>query len=130
MASPMALRSYKSFGPEAQGQSSGGFIKGLNIQYVVQLTEVGEGLMAKMYRLHQILDQPDPASYVFSESFWKSGVFPNFPKICTLVAKKFPEHTSKLQLERVRFGQLVLCCAHLILQVLSLVLIWIDSRAG
>ncbi|KAJ8436851.1 hypothetical protein Cgig2_026175 [Carnegiea gigantea] len=101
MASPMALRSYKSFGPEAQGQSSGGFIKGLNIQYVVQLTEVGEGLMAKMYRLHQILDQPDPTSYVFSESFWKSGVFPNFPKICTLVARKFPEHTSKLQLERL-----------------------------
>lgn len=101
MASPMALRSYKSFGPEAQGQSSGGFIKGLNIQYVVQLTEVGEGLMAKMYRLHQILDHPDPASYVFSESLWKSGVFPNFPKICTLVARKFPEHTSKLQLERV-----------------------------
>ncbi|CAO2814561.1 unnamed protein product [Amaranthus hypochondriacus] len=102
MASPMALRSYKSMGPDNQAQNSGGSsIKGLNIQYVVQLTEVGEGLMAKMYRLNQILDHPDPVNHFFSESFWKSGVIPNFPKICTLVARKFPEHTSKLQLERV-----------------------------
>ena len=89
-------------GPDTQAQNSGGSsIKGLNIQYVVQLTEVGEGLMAKMYRLNQILDHPDRVNHFFSESFWKSGVIPNFPKICTLVARKFPEHTSKLQLERV-----------------------------
>uniref|UniRef100_A0A803N7I8 Protein NAP1 n=1 Tax=Chenopodium quinoa TaxID=63459 RepID=A0A803N7I8_CHEQI len=103
MASP-ALRSFKSMGPEGQSQtaqSAGGSTKGLNIQYVVQLTEVGEGLMAKMYRLNQILDHPDMVNHLFSESFWKAGVIPNFPKICTLVARKFPEHTSRLQLERV-----------------------------
>ncbi|XP_021843825.2 protein NAP1 [Spinacia oleracea] len=104
MASPMSLRSYKSMGPEGQAQtaqSSGGSTKGLNIQYVVQLTEVGEGLKAKMYRLNQVLDHPDPVNHLFSESFWKASVIPNFPKICTLVARKFPEHTSRLQLERV-----------------------------
>ena len=52
-------------------------------------------------RLNQILDHPDPVNHFFSESFWISGVIPNFPKICTLVARKFPEHTIKLQLERV-----------------------------
>ncbi|KAH9608316.1 hypothetical protein KSS87_007803 [Heliosperma pusillum] len=101
MASPMSLRSYKSMGPESQTQSSGGSMKNLNIQYVVQLTEVGEGLMAKMYRLNQILDHPDSINHVYSEAFWKAGVVPNFPKICTLVARRFPEHTGKLNLERV-----------------------------
>ncbi|KAG5234430.1 coatomer [Salix suchowensis] len=57
--------------------------------------------MAKMYRLNQILDFPDPVGHVFSESFWKAGVFPNYPRICLLLSKKFPEHFSKLQLERV-----------------------------
>ncbi|XP_074286130.1 protein NAP1 [Silene latifolia] len=101
MASPMSLRSYKSMGPESQTQSSGGSMKNLNIQYVVQLTEVGEGLMAKMYRLNQILDHPDSINHVYSEAFWKAGVVPNFPKLCTLVARRFPEHTGKLNLERV-----------------------------
>jgi hypothetical protein len=27
---------------------------------------------------------------------------PNFPKICTTLSKKFPEHPNKLQLEKVR----------------------------
>ena len=76
--------------------------KGLNLQWVYQLTQVAEGLMAKMYRLNQILDYPDVVSHAYSEAFWKSGVFPNHPKICLLVAKKFPEHHSRLQLERVR----------------------------
>ncbi|CDP11252.1 unnamed protein product [Coffea canephora] len=75
--------------------------KGLNLQWVYQLTQVAEGLMAKMYRLNQILDYPDVVSHAYSEAFWKSGVFPNHPKICVLVAKKFPEHHSRLQLERV-----------------------------
>jgi NCK-associated protein 1 len=76
------------------------------MQWVVQLTEVAEGLMAKMYRLNQILDYPDPVSHTFSEAFWKAGVFPNYPRICLLLSKKFPEHYSKLQLERVRIDLL------------------------
>lgn len=87
---------------DAQVQSSVGSHKGLNMQWVVQLTEVAKGLMAKMYRLNQILDYPDPVSLGFSEAFWKAGVFPNHPKMCMLLSKKFPEHFSKLQLERVR----------------------------
>ncbi|KAF6160665.1 hypothetical protein GIB67_019605 [Kingdonia uniflora] len=75
--------------------------KGLNMHSVVQLTEVAEGLLTKMYRLNQILDYPDSVSHMFSDVFWNAGVIPNHPKICMLVARKFPEHPSKLQLERV-----------------------------
>lgn len=82
-------------------QSSVGSHKGINMQWVVQLTEVAKGLMAKMYRLNQILDYPDPVGHAFSEAFWKSGVLPNHPRLCVLLSKKFPEHFSKLQLERV-----------------------------
>ncbi|XP_022845896.1 protein NAP1-like [Olea europaea var. sylvestris] len=81
--------------------SSGSSHKGLNMQWLYQLTQVAEGLMVKMYRLNQILDYPDLVSHIYSEAFWKSGVFPNHPKICILLVKKFPEHHSKLQLERV-----------------------------
>ncbi|XP_062088885.1 protein NAP1-like [Humulus lupulus] len=62
---------------------------------------VAKGLMAKMYRLNQILDYPDPVGHVFSEALWKAGVFPNHPRLGVLLSKKFPEHFSKLQLERV-----------------------------
>lgn len=87
---------------EGSVQSSNGLTqKGLNIQWVYQLTQVAEGLMAKMYRLIQILDYPDVVAHAYSEAFWKSGVFPNHPKICILLARKFPDHHSKLQLERV-----------------------------
>ncbi|KAL5975749.1 histone chaperone [Asimina triloba] len=82
-------------------QNSGSFQKALNMESVLQLTEVAGGLLTKMYRLNQLLDYPDSVSYVFSEAFWKAGVIPNYPRICLLVAKKFPEHPSKLQLERV-----------------------------
>lgn len=75
--------------------------KGLNMQWVYELTHVAEGLMAKMYRLNQILDYPDLKNHIYSEAFWKAGLFPNHPKICILLEKKFPEHHSKLQLERV-----------------------------
>lgn len=102
LTSSASSRSSRNVGPEGQVLSSGGSSKGLNIQWVVQLIEVAEGLMAKMYRLNQILDYPDPANHLFSEAFWKAGVFPNHPKICLLLSKKFPEHFSKLQLERVR----------------------------
>lgn len=101
MSSPVTFRTSRNKGPDGQIQSSGGSYKGLNLQWVVQLTEVAEGLMAKMYRLNQILDYPDPVGHVFSEAFWKAGVFPNYPRICLLLSKKFPEHFSKLQLERV-----------------------------
>lgn len=101
--SPLTSRSSRYRKSDGQVQSSGsGSLKGLNMQWVGQLIEVAEGLMAKMYRLNQILDYPDPISHSFSEAFWKAGVFPNHPRICILLSKKFPEHFSKLQLERVR----------------------------
>ncbi|KAF5729205.1 protein NAP1-like isoform X2 [Tripterygium wilfordii] len=100
ITSPVTSRNVRNTGSDGQVQS-GGFLKGLNMQWVVQLTGVAEGLMAKMYRLNQILDYPDPVGHVFSEAFWKAGVFPNHPRICLLLSKKFPEHFSKLQLERV-----------------------------
>ncbi|KAF5935974.1 hypothetical protein HYC85_027103 [Camellia sinensis] len=100
MTPPMTSRGSRNAGPEGTVQTSG-LHKGLNMQWVYQLTEVAEGLMAKMYRLNQILDYPDSVGHVFSDAFWKSGVFPNHPKICVLLSKKFPEHHSKLQLERL-----------------------------
>ncbi|CAL9235589.1 unnamed protein product [Arabidopsis halleri] len=99
MAASVSSRSSKQI--DGNLQSSGGSTKALNIQWVVQMIEVAEGLMAKMYRLNQILEYPDPVGHVFSEAFWKAGVFPNHPRICTLLSKKFPEHFSKLQLERI-----------------------------
>lgn len=101
MSSPVSLRSSRNASFDGKVQGYGGSHKGLNMQWVVQLIEVADGLMAKMYRLNQILDYPDPVGHVFSEAFWKSGVFPNHPRICLLLSKKFPEHFSKLQLERV-----------------------------
>ncbi|GFS44854.1 transcription activator [Actinidia rufa] len=101
MTSQMTSRGSRNGGSEGTVQSLGGSHKGLNMQWVYQLTEVAEGLMAKMYRLNQILDYPDSVGHVFSDAFWKAGVFPNHPKICILLSKKFPEHHSKLQLERV-----------------------------
>lgn len=104
VTSPMTSRSHRNVSSDGQAQSSSGSHKGLNMQYVVQLTQVAEGLMAKMYRLNQILDFPDSVNHVFSEGFWKAGVFPNCPRICVLLSKKFPEHHIKLQLERVRIS--------------------------
>ncbi|KAK9226952.1 hypothetical protein WN943_012000 [Citrus x changshan-huyou] len=101
MSSPASSRSSRNASFDGKVQGYGGSHKGLNMQWVVQLIEVADGLMAKMYRLNQILDYPDPVGHVFSEAFWKSGVFPNHPRICLLLSKKFPEHFSKLQLERV-----------------------------
>ena len=86
----------------AQEISSAGGHKHLQMEPVVQLSKVAEGLLAKMYRLNSILDYPDPNTHTFSDAFWKAGVFPNFPKICITLSKKFPEHPNKLQLERVR----------------------------
>ncbi|KAK4759691.1 hypothetical protein SAY87_022822 [Trapa incisa] len=98
---PTVSKTSVNAGHDEQPQSTSGSHKGMNIQWVAQLNEVAEGLMAKMHRLNQILDYPDPVSNIYSESFWKSGIFPNHPRICLLLTKKFPEHFSKLQLERV-----------------------------
>lgn len=68
---------------------------------VFQLHDVAEGLMTKLYRFRQILDNPDMGSNQFSESFWKSGIFPELPKLCMHIAKRFPEHTVKLQLDKI-----------------------------
>ncbi|KAJ4975907.1 hypothetical protein NE237_001013 [Protea cynaroides] len=96
----MPSTSWKPAGSEGYPQNIGAAQKGLNMQWVVQLTNVAEGLLTKMYRLNQILDYPDSVSHVFSDAFWKAGVFPNHPRICVLVSKKFPEHPNKLQIER------------------------------
>ncbi|KAF5197127.1 Nap1 [Thalictrum thalictroides] len=101
MTSPAISTSWKNVTSEGQQQDVAKGQKGLNLHWVVQLTEVAEGILAKMYRLNQMLDYPDPVSHVFSEAFWKAGVIPNHQKICLLLSKKFPEHHSKLQLERI-----------------------------
>ena len=75
--------------------------KTLHWEWVVQLSTVAEALLTKMYRLNKLLDNPDVVSHAYSESFWKAGIFPNCPRICTFMSKRFPEHPSKLQLERV-----------------------------
>lgn len=74
MTSGVASRTYRNVGSEGPAQSSGRSYKGLNMQWVYQLTQVAEGLMAKIYRLN----------HMFTEAFWKAGVFPNLPKICVL----------------------------------------------
>ena len=99
---PSALATWRNMGVDGpQGSSASGH-KHLQMEPVVQLSKVAEGLLAKMYRLNSILDYPDPNTHTFSDSFWKAGVFPNFPKICLTLSKKFPEHPNKLQLERAR----------------------------
>ncbi|RCV30145.1 hypothetical protein SEVIR_6G069200v4 [Setaria viridis] len=98
---PSALASWRNMSVDGpQGSSASGH-KHLQMEPVVQLSKVAEGLLAKMYRLNSILDYPDPNTHTFSDAFWKAGVFPNFPKICITLSKKFPEHPNKLQLERV-----------------------------
>nr|CAQ17051.1 Nck-associated protein 1 [Lotus japonicus] len=104
VSSPVSSTSSRNLFHDGQSQGntpSSQSGKGLNMQWVVQLTEVAEGLMAKMYRLNQLLDYPDPVNHVFSDGFWKAGVFPNHPRVCVLLSKKFPEHSSKLQIERI-----------------------------
>ncbi|KAL9682957.1 hypothetical protein QQ045_014769 [Rhodiola kirilowii] len=92
--------------PEQLNTIEGGSVrvashKAFNIQWLAQLTQVAQGLMAKIYRFNQILDYPDSLSHSYSDAFWKSGVFPNSPKLCVFLAKKFPEHFTKLPLDKV-----------------------------
>lgn len=99
-SSPSTSVNWKHSGSESI-PSSGNFQKSLQMEWVVQLSKVAEGLLAKMYRLNHLLDKPDLLSNTYLDAFWQAGVFPNFPKICILVSKKFPEHPNKLQLDRV-----------------------------
>lgn len=98
--SPSTSNSWKNNSGTDAG--AGGGHRTLQLESVIQLSKVAEGLLTKMYRLFSILDFPDLSSHTFSENFWKAGIIPNIPKICVLVSKKFPEHPSKLQLEKVR----------------------------
>ncbi|KAK8946950.1 putative protein NAP1 [Platanthera zijinensis] len=92
--------SWKHSGFEAQSKSAN-FQKTLQLEWVVRLSKVADGLLCKMYSLSHILGKPDLVSHTISDTFWKSGVFPNLPRICIHLSKKFPEHPNKLQLERV-----------------------------
>ncbi|PKA52561.1 putative protein NAP1 [Apostasia shenzhenica] len=98
--SPSSSTSGKHSSSESQ-PNSGIFQKHLHMEWVVQLSKVAEGLLCKLYRLVHILDRPDLPSHSFSDSFWKAGIFPNLPRICIHLSKKFPEHPNKLLLERV-----------------------------
>ncbi|KAM0900486.1 hypothetical protein ACQ4PT_020617 [Festuca glaucescens] len=100
-SSPSASASWRATSVDGPQASASGGQRHLQMEPVVQLSKVAEGLLAKMYRLNSILDYPDPNTHTFSDAFWKAGVMPNFPKICTTMSKKFPEHPNKLQLEKV-----------------------------
>eukprot|EP00250_Pteridium_aquilinum_P014737 c22167_g1_i1 orf=670-4797(-) len=96
--------SWKEAGVSTAGSSSRDsktYRKLRQIDAVTQLCDFAEGLMTKLYRFRKVLDNPDMGSYQFSELFWKAGIFPDLPKLCVHMAKKFPEHTGKLQLEKV-----------------------------
>ncbi|GER56185.1 Type I inositol 1,5-trisphosphate 5-phosphatase 1 [Striga asiatica] len=93
----------KQMGAEAAANQSSGSSShnGLNNAVGVPAHPNSRRLMAKMYRLNQILDYLDLENHIYSEAFWKAGLVPNQPKFCILLGKKFPERHSKLQLERV-----------------------------
>ncbi|CAM6099238.1 unnamed protein product [Calypogeia fissa] len=76
-------------------------LKTRQIEWMVHLQDVAEGLMTKIYRLRQILGMPDFASQQLPDEFWKSGVLPDLPKLCMHLARKFPEHPLKMQLEKI-----------------------------
>ncbi|KAG0587429.1 hypothetical protein KC19_2G163800 [Ceratodon purpureus] len=71
------------------------------IEWVIHLQEVARGLMTKLHKLHQILGPPELGSMHYPDSFWKTGIFPDMPKLCLHVARKFPEHPAKMQLDKV-----------------------------
>ncbi|KAE8781516.1 putative protein NAP1 [Hordeum vulgare] len=106
-SSPSASASWRTMGVDGPQASASGH-RHLQMEPVVQLSKVAEGLLAKMYRLNSILDYPDPNTHTFSEAFWKAGVMPNFPKICITLSKKFPEHPNKLQLEKASVDKFAL----------------------
>jgi hypothetical protein len=83
-------------------QSNGKSVQKIRqIEWVIHLRKVADGLMTKLHRLRQILGSPETGSLHYPDSFWKSGIFPDLPKLCQHVARKFPEHPAKLQLEKV-----------------------------
>eukprot|EP00249_Psilotum_nudum_P015741 c25499_g1_i2 orf=223-4398(+) len=92
--------------PSVSGQSSRGSQKILQIDLVFELQNVAERLMSRLYMLRQILDYPDIGLHQYSDSYWKAGILPDLPKLCLHIAKKFPEHPAKMQLEKVDKGGL------------------------
>jgi NCK-associated protein 1 len=113
---PSALASWRSMAVDGSQGSSAGGQKHLQMDPVVQLARVADGLLAKMYRLNSVLDYPDPTAHSFSDAFWKAGAFPNFPRICVALSKKFPEHPNRLQLERVRIQSTASCFSSLLME--------------
>ncbi|XP_024527538.1 protein NAP1 isoform X1 [Selaginella moellendorffii] len=95
-SSPAAGRGYG-----AKGSSAVNAQKFRQIEWVFQLQDVAEGLMTKIYRLREILELNDNGNQQFSDAFWQSGLFPNAPKLCTHLLRKFPEHPVKLLPEKV-----------------------------
>lgn len=72
------------------------------IEWVMHLEKVAHGLMTKLHRLNQLLGPPEVGNLHYPDSFWKTGIFPDMLKLCQHVARKFPEHPAKMQLEKVQ----------------------------
>ncbi|KAJ7555822.1 hypothetical protein O6H91_05G056100 [Diphasiastrum complanatum] len=100
---PPYWKNASSLMTHAPGKQSNGWNtqKIRQIEWMFQLHDVAEGLLNKLYRLRKMLDLTDNSPYQYSDAFWQSGLFPNAPKLCVLVAKKFPEHPLKIQPEKV-----------------------------
>ncbi len=88
---------------EQQLQSNGKSVeKTMQIEWVMHLCKVAEGLMTKLHSLLQFLGPGyESGSLQYPDTFWKSGILPDLPKLCQHVARRFPEHPAKLQLEKV-----------------------------
>jgi len=88
---------------QQQLQSNGKSVeKTMQIEWVMHLCKVAEGLMTKLHSLRQYLGPGyESGSLQYPDTFWKSGILPDLPKLCQHVARRFPEHPAKLQLEKV-----------------------------
>ncbi|XP_024388834.1 probable protein NAP1 isoform X3 [Physcomitrium patens] len=87
-----------------RSQSTKNVQKTRQIEWVIHLQKVALGLMTKLHKLHQILGSAEPGTLHHPDSFWKTGIFPDMPKLCQHVARKFPEHPAKMQLDKVDKG--------------------------
>ncbi|CAI5478815.1 unnamed protein product [Closterium sp. Yama58-4] len=66
-----------------------------------QLRNAARGLIPKLYRLSRLVDLGPQDSPKPQDQVWKSGIVPEFPKLCTHLWRKFPEHPRNLQLDKV-----------------------------
>ncbi|KAL2631653.1 hypothetical protein R1flu_016339 [Riccia fluitans] len=101
MDSPIWKRANSTKRGQSQQLNGNNVQKTRQIEWMIHLKEVAQGLMTKLYRLRQILGSPDFSAVQLPDEFWKSGVLPDLPKICMHVVRKFPDHPAKLQLEKV-----------------------------